>query len=45
MMLSEMSELKLRPTKQNKKISEFVELMIVRSRRIAERLSNKSEKG
>ena len=40
----EMAELKFRPTKQNKKISEFVELMIVRSRRVAERLSNKSEK-
>jgi hypothetical protein len=41
----EISELKLRPTNQNKKISEFVESMIVRSRRIAERLTNKSEKG
>ena len=41
----EISELKLRPTNQNEKISEFVESMIVRSRRIAERLSSKSEKG
>ena len=38
-----MSEPKLRPTK--KKFTGFVALMIVRSRRIAERLSNKSKKG